>query len=57
MIERSRSRYRDMLVTRLKKDFGFKSYLEPLRAADFDCGVSLERRSDRAGHDCGIFRL
>jgi predicted DsbA family dithiol-disulfide isomerase/Skp family chaperone for outer membrane proteins len=32
MIERSRSRYRDMLVTRLKKDFGFKSYLEPLRA-------------------------
>jgi predicted DsbA family dithiol-disulfide isomerase len=32
MIERSRSRYRDMLLTRLKKDFGFKSYLEPLRA-------------------------
>ncbi len=32
MIERSRSRYRDMLVTRLKKDFGYKSYLEPLRA-------------------------
>jgi predicted DsbA family dithiol-disulfide isomerase len=32
MIERSRSRYRDMLVTRLKKDFGFKSFLEPLRA-------------------------
>ena len=32
MIERSRSRYKDMLVTRLKKDFGFKSYLEPLRA-------------------------
>jgi len=32
LIERSRSRYRDMLVTRLKKDFGFKSYLEPLRA-------------------------
>lgn len=32
MIERSRSRYRDMLVTRLKKEFGYKSYLEPLRA-------------------------
>jgi predicted DsbA family dithiol-disulfide isomerase len=32
LIERSRSRYRDMLITRLKKDFGFKSYLEPLRA-------------------------
>jgi predicted DsbA family dithiol-disulfide isomerase/Skp family chaperone for outer membrane proteins len=32
MIERSRSRYRDMLLTRLKKDFGFKSYMEPLRA-------------------------
>src|SRR5215831_1569810 len=32
MIERSLSRYRDMLVTRLKKEFGFKSYLEPLRA-------------------------
>jgi protein-disulfide isomerase len=31
MIERSRTRYRDMLLTRLKKDFGFKSYLEPLR--------------------------
>jgi len=32
MTERSRARYMDMLVTRLKKDFGFKSYLEPLRA-------------------------
>jgi len=32
LIDRSRSRYRDMLLTRLKKDFGFKSYLEPLRA-------------------------
>ena len=32
MIERSRSRYQDMLITRLKKDFGYKSYLEPLRA-------------------------
>ena len=31
MIERSRAHYREMLVTRLKKDFGFKSYLEPLR--------------------------
>jgi len=33
MVERSRARYMDMLVTRLKKDFGFKSYLEPLRAS------------------------
>jgi predicted DsbA family dithiol-disulfide isomerase/Skp family chaperone for outer membrane proteins len=32
LVERSRSRYRDMLITRLKKDFGVKSYLEPLRA-------------------------
>jgi predicted DsbA family dithiol-disulfide isomerase len=32
LIERSRSHYRDILLTRLKKDFGFKSYLEPLRA-------------------------
>jgi predicted DsbA family dithiol-disulfide isomerase/Skp family chaperone for outer membrane proteins len=32
MVERSRSRFRDMLVTRLKKEYGFKSYLEPLRA-------------------------
>src|SRR5207302_6903897 len=32
LTERSRSRYRDMLITRLKKEFGFKSYLEPLRA-------------------------
>jgi predicted DsbA family dithiol-disulfide isomerase len=32
LIERSRGRYHDMLITRLKKDFGFKSYLEPLRA-------------------------
>ena len=31
LIERSRTRYREMLLTRLKKDFGFKSYLEPLR--------------------------
>jgi predicted DsbA family dithiol-disulfide isomerase len=31
MVERSRSQYREMLVARLKKDFGFKSYLEPLR--------------------------
>jgi predicted DsbA family dithiol-disulfide isomerase len=33
LVERSRSRYRDMLVTRLKKEYGFKSYLEPLRAS------------------------
>src|SRR5438105_4996610 len=32
MTERSRSHYRDMLITRLKKEFGFKSYLDPLRA-------------------------
>src|SRR6266850_1162402 len=32
MIERSRSRYHDALITRLKKQYGFKSYLEPLRA-------------------------
>jgi predicted DsbA family dithiol-disulfide isomerase len=32
MVERSRAQYRDMLLTRLKKDFGVKSYLEPLRA-------------------------
>jgi len=32
MIERSRSRYREMLLARLKKEYGFKSYLEPLRA-------------------------
>lgn len=31
MIERSRTHYRDILIARLKKDFGFKSYLEPLR--------------------------
>ena len=27
----SRNRYRDALITRLKKQYGFKSYLEPLR--------------------------
>jgi len=32
LIERSRSRYHDALITRLKKQYGFKSYLEPLRA-------------------------
>ncbi len=32
LVERSRARFRDTLVTRLKKEFGFKSYLEPLRA-------------------------
>jgi protein-disulfide isomerase len=32
MVERSRASYREMLITRLKKDFGVKSYLEPLRA-------------------------
>ena len=32
LIERSRGRYRDMLIARLKKEFGYKSYLEPLRA-------------------------
>lgn len=31
MIDRSRSHYHDVLIARLKKDFGFKSYLEPLR--------------------------
>jgi protein-disulfide isomerase len=32
MAERSRGRYREALIARLKKEFGFKSYLEPLRA-------------------------
>jgi len=32
LTERSRSHYREMLITRLKKEFAFKSYLEPLRA-------------------------
>lgn len=32
MVERSRAQYRNMLVTRLKKEYGFKSYLEPIRA-------------------------
>jgi predicted DsbA family dithiol-disulfide isomerase len=32
LVERSRSRYREMLVARLKKEYGFRSYLEPLRA-------------------------
>jgi protein-disulfide isomerase len=32
MIERSRARFRDMLIARLKREMGFKSYLEPLRA-------------------------
>jgi len=32
LTERSRSRYYDALVVRLKKQYGFKSYLEPLRA-------------------------
>ena len=32
MVERSRAQYRDMLLVRLKKDFGVKTYLEPLRA-------------------------
>jgi predicted DsbA family dithiol-disulfide isomerase len=33
LIDRSRTHYRDMLIARLKKDFGFKSYLEPLRTS------------------------
>ena len=33
LVERSRTRFRDMLVNRLKKEHGFKSYLEPLRAS------------------------
>jgi predicted DsbA family dithiol-disulfide isomerase/Skp family chaperone for outer membrane proteins len=32
LVERSRTRYREMLITRLRKEFGVKSYLEPLRA-------------------------
>jgi protein-disulfide isomerase len=32
MMERSRARFRDMLSNRLKKQYGFKSYLEPIRA-------------------------
>jgi predicted DsbA family dithiol-disulfide isomerase len=32
LMERSRTRYRDVLLARLKKEFGFKSYLEPLRS-------------------------
>jgi protein-disulfide isomerase len=32
LIEQSRTKARDQLFNRLKKDYGFKSYLEPLRA-------------------------
>jgi predicted DsbA family dithiol-disulfide isomerase/Skp family chaperone for outer membrane proteins len=32
LVDRSRARFRDMLISRLKKEYGFKSYLEPLRA-------------------------
>jgi predicted DsbA family dithiol-disulfide isomerase len=32
MIDRSRNSYRDALLRRLKRDYGFKSLLEPLRA-------------------------
>ena len=32
LIERSRTRYREILVTRLKKEYGVRSYLEPIRA-------------------------
>jgi protein-disulfide isomerase len=32
LVERSRGRYKEMLITRLKKQYGFKSYLEPLRS-------------------------
>jgi protein-disulfide isomerase/Skp family chaperone for outer membrane proteins len=32
LIQRSRSQYREMLLARLKKEYGFKSYLEPIRA-------------------------
>ena len=31
LIEASRSRYRDALLRRLKREYGFKSFLEPLR--------------------------
>jgi protein-disulfide isomerase/Skp family chaperone for outer membrane proteins len=33
LVERSRARFHEMLITRLKKQYGFKSYLEPLRAS------------------------
>jgi predicted DsbA family dithiol-disulfide isomerase len=32
LVERSRGRFREILVSRLKKEYGFKSYLEPLRS-------------------------
>jgi predicted DsbA family dithiol-disulfide isomerase len=32
LVERSRTRYRDTLVNRLEKEYGFRSFLEPLRA-------------------------
>jgi predicted DsbA family dithiol-disulfide isomerase/Skp family chaperone for outer membrane proteins len=32
LMERSRAQYQDMLLARLKKEFGYKSYLEPLRS-------------------------
>jgi len=32
LVERSRAQFREMLISRLKKEYGFKSYLEPLRA-------------------------
>jgi len=46
MIERSRTRFRDMLLTRLKKEFGFKSYLEPLRSQLTTAGFPTKGPAD-----------
>jgi predicted DsbA family dithiol-disulfide isomerase len=48
LVERSRSRYRDMLVTRLKKEYGFKSYLEPLRASIATAGFPTKGPANAA---------
>ena len=48
LLERSRARYRDMLVTRLKKEFGFKSYLEPLRAQIATAGFPTKGSANAA---------
>src|SRR5437016_13259188 len=42
LTERSRSRYYDTLIARLKKQYGFKSYLEPLRAKIETAGFPSE---------------
>ena len=48
LAERSRARFHEMLINRLKKEYGFRSYLEPLRASVATAGFPTKGNANAA---------